>query len=156
MNSDIFARSVSDNTAESEVVLTPEEIKAALMEREQFRIENALLRMAIDRAGGDNNRLQLFLEEVHILAIENSPVIQELVKDDILVPVNGSQMTEQEFTDRLDAIRSGDDGGYKARHSALFPTVELTPVGAPNADVPDRPYKNPADAVAALAAIGQA
>jgi hypothetical protein len=156
MNSDVFARSVSDNTAESEVVLTPEEIKAALMEREQFRVENALLRMAIDRAGGDNKRLQLFLEEVHILAIEQSPAIQELVKNDILVPLNGSQMSEQEFTERMDAIREGREDGYKARHAALFETVTLTPVGAPTDRVPERPYRNAADAVAHLAEIGKA
>jgi hypothetical protein len=156
MNSDVFSRSVSDSTAESQVELTPDQIKAALIEREQFRVENALLRMAIDRAGGDNKRLQLFLEEVHILAIEQSPAIRELVKNDILIPVNGSQMSEEEFTERLDAIRNGDDGGYKARHAALFPTVELTPVPPPNGDIPARPYRNPADAVAALAEIGKA
>ena len=156
MNSDVFARSVSDNTAESEVVLTPEEIKVALIEREQFRVENALLRMAIGKAGGKNHALDLFLEEIHVLAIEQSPAIRELVKDDILVPVNGSQMSEEEFRERLDAIREGKEDGYKARHAALFPTVTLTPVGAPSDDMPERPFKNPADAVAALAEIGKA
>jgi hypothetical protein len=156
MNSDVFSRAISDNTAESTVQLTPDQIKAALIEREQFRIENALLRMAINRAGGDNQRLGLFLEEIHILAIEQSPAIRELVKDDILVPLNGSQMSEEEFTARLDAIRAGDDTGYVARHAALFETVVLTPVPESSGDVPARPYRNPADAVAALAEIGKA
>lgn len=130
--------------AVSEVVLTEDYIKTVLMQHEQFRVENALLRAALEQLGAEE--VLLFIKEVHILAVENSPAVQAFIAkmgENSEVPdLTGTPITEEEY-----AAQVASEGEPPPIDRPVYRTE-------PDA-IPERGFKDPKDAVEALAQVGR-
>ena len=128
----------------SEVVLTEDYIKTVLMQHEQFRVENALLRAALEQLGAEE--VLLFIKEVHILAVENSPAVQAFIAkmgESTEVPeLTGVPITEEQYAEQL--ASEGE------------PPPLSNPVYRSEPDaIPERGFSEPKDAVEALAQVGR-
>lgn len=142
MNTTLFTDNPSD--AVSEVVLTEDYIKSVLMQHEQFRTENALLRAALSKL--DVEEVLLFLKEVHILAVENSPAVQEFIArmgESTEVPsLTGVPITEEQYAEQL-----ASEGEPPPIDRPVYRTE-------PDA-IPERGFRDPKEAVEVLAQMGR-
>lgn len=131
--------------AVSEVVLTEDYIKTVLMQHEQFRVENALLRAALEQLGVEE--VLLFIKEVHILAVENSPAVQAFIAkmgESTEVPeLAGVPITEEQFQRQVE--------GHVDTYVNIPGPVYRTEPDA----IPEQGFKDPQDAVEALAQVGR-
>lgn len=139
MNTTLFTDNPRD--AVSEVVLTEDYIKSVLMQHEQFRTENALLRAALSKL--DVEEVLLFLKEVHILAVENSPAVQAFIArmgESTEVPsLTGVPITEEQYAEQLASAPPIDRPVYRTEPDAI----------------PERGFRDPGEAVEVLAQMGR-
>lgn len=142
MNTTLFTDNPRD--AVSKVVLTEDYIKMVLMQHEQFRVENALLRAALEQLGAEE--VLLFIKEVHILAVENSPAVQEFIAkmgESTEVPsLTGVPITEEQYAEQL-----ASEGEPPPIDRPVYRTE-------PDA-IPERGFRDPGEAVEVLAQMGR-